>query len=143
MKRIILFSLCFFSINANLKAQQLTDIFIKDSFSKEMHFKNHDTITSSDQKIFKLCQRWCLNKKDILKIFKLATKISSEEKGSDYYDLPCYYKARVILNNNVYTMEINAASYIVLYNDNSQLYFGCASPKCDKYFVLKGGHASE
>src|SRR5258708_5360998 len=112
--KIIFCLLCLFSINSSLRAQKLTGIIIKDSLIKEMHFKTSDTLPI-DKKIIRLCKNWKLTKHDMLNIFALSKKITSEEKGGAYYDVPCFYKATVMLNDSTYTMEINAASYIVLY----------------------------
>jgi hypothetical protein len=49
----------------------------------------------------------------------------------------------VIYKGSIYTMEVNAASFIFLYNSQHTLYFGCSSTTCRPYFVLPGGNASQ
>lgn len=105
---------------------------------KYMDFK--DTTLDSDKKVYVKCQKWKLSKKDISYILTLVKPISSEEKAGLYNWLPCYFRSKVLYKGCIYTMEINAASFIVLYNKKATLYFGCSSTACESFFVLAGGN---
>ena len=131
-------NLCFFYFGS---AQNKTLIKLQAPLIKYMEFK--DTILSEDKKIYKKCQKWALSKNDVYKLFSLAKQIKSEEKSQLYYWLPCFYKSTVLYKNDLYTIEINAASFITLYNSKTTLYFGCSCDLCLKYFILAGGNASE
>lgn len=88
--------------------------------------------------MYKASVAWKLSAGDVMKIFSLVKPISSEAKGGLYNSLPCYYEAEVLYEGKKYTMEINAASFIVLYNKNSIVYFGCPSEVCKPFFILPG-----
>jgi len=92
--------------------------------------------------MYRACVAWKMSDDDVKKIFSLVKPISSEAKGGLYNSLPCYYEAEVLYEGISYTMEINAASFIVLHNENSNVYFGCPSEACNTFFILPGGNAS-
>jgi len=92
--------------------------------------------------MYQACVAWKMSDDDVEKIFSLVKPISSEAKGGLYNSLPCYYEAEVLYEGKNYTMEINAASFIVLYNENSIIYFGCPLEACNTFFILPGGNAS-
>jgi hypothetical protein len=77
------------------------------------------------------------SKTKIENIFTKRIKLTSEQKQSEYYQLSCYYKGKIRLKKIEYTFELNAASFITLYNDKEVLYFGFKLRDCPKCFVLK------
>lgn len=121
--------------------QKRASILIKGPLIKKIEFK--DTVLKNDNAIYHQCQKWELTCKEVYKIFYLAKPISSEEKEGLYNWLPCYFISKVLYKGSIYTMEINAASFIVLYNKKRTLYFGCSSRDCGKFFILPGGNASD
>ena len=121
-------------------AQKDTSLHIKSPLVKILIFK--DTTSKNVEDIYHKCQKWKLSVEDAYKIFSISNQISSEEKAGLYNWLPCYFKSKILYRGCTYTMEINAASFIVLYNKKSTLYFGCSSSNCENYFVLSGGNAS-
>lgn len=92
--------------------------------------------------MYQACVAWKMSDDDVEKIFSLVKPISSEKKGGLYNSLPCYYEAEILYEGKKFTMEINAASFIVLYNENSIVYFGCPSNACNSFFILPGGNVS-
>jgi len=119
---------------------QIASIDIKSPLVKKIAFKS--IVSKDDKEMYNKCIRWKLSYKDVYKVFSLVTPITSEEKAGLYNWLPCYFRAKVIYKGCIYTMEINAASFLVLYNKKSTLYFGCSSSACERFFVLAGGNAS-
>ena len=138
-KNIIFLTLGIFLLN-QLFSQQDSVIFIRSALEKKTEFK--DTISKKNHDLYKECLDWKLSTEDAYKIFGMMKSISSEAKAGLYNWLPCYFESKVLFNGCVYTMEINAASFIVLYNKWSTLYFGCQSAECKNYFILPGGNAS-
>ena len=95
-----------------------------------------DSLTKSDREIYTKCKKWTLSKLEIKTLFKRRIKITSEQKQSEYYQLPCYYKGVIQFGKSKYTFELNAASFLTLYNDNEILYFSFRLPNAKKYFIL-------
>ncbi|MCX6300550.1 MAG: hypothetical protein NTY72_15830 [Bacteroidetes bacterium] len=120
--------------------QQNSALRIKSKLIKTIEFK--DTTLKSEKEMFQKCNNWEISINDALKAFSFSKQITSEQKSALYNWLPCYFKSTVIYNKSKYYMEVNAASYIVLYNKSSTLYFGCSNSECEKFFILKGGNAS-
>ena len=108
---------------------------IVDDLKKNIEFE--DNLTGEEKELFEKCQNWELTEKEICEIFSKSKLSTSEEIHGMYYWLPCYYNTTIEYNNNNYTMEINAASFIVIYNDDETLYFGCDNEELRKYFVLE------
>lgn len=140
MDKRIIFILMGILLFGHAFSQKKPSILIKSPLIKKIEFK--DTLSKNDKAIYHQCQEWKLTCKEVHEIFSLAKPISSEEKEGLYNWLPCYFTSEVLYNGSAYTMEINAASFIVLYNKKRTLYFGCSSRDCSKFFVLSGGNAS-
>jgi len=140
MFRNILLVLISLLLTSNAFPQKKSLIVVKCPLVKFIEFK--DTASETDKDIYRKCNEWSLAPKDTYKIFSLVKPITSEQKNNLYNWLPCYFKTTVDYKGNIYTMEVNAASFIVLYNDKTTLYFGCSSEGCKKYFILNGGNAS-
>lgn len=113
---------------------------LQGTLTKHLEFK--DSTRPSDKKVYEQCKKWELQDEGIKNVLLLVKPISSEQKGGLYYSLPCYYKGNVIYKNQKFTIEVNAASFITIYNEKTTLYFGCSSKDCSKYFVMEGGNAS-
>ncbi len=139
-KFIFLLTIIFF-LN-NVYSQNDSSLQIKSALVKVITFKNKDTVSKYDKEMYRKCQSWELSLNDAYKIFSIVKPVSSEEKGGLYNWLPCYFQTKVLYKECFYTMEINAASFIVLYNKKSTLYFGCSSVECQNFFVLSGGNSS-
>lgn len=139
MYRHIIFCL----INILLVGQsfsQIPSIDIKSPLVKKIAFKS--IVSKNDKEMYDKCIKWKLSSKDVYRIFSLVSPITSEEKAGLYNWLPCYFRAKVTYKGCIYTMEVNAASFLVLYNNKTTLYFGCSSSACERFFVLAGGSAS-
>ena len=84
--------------------------------------------------------KWLLNEQDIINIIKLSKPVSDIDIQHIYYDLPCHYIGEVLIDNDTFQIEINAASYIWFYNNDTSFYYGCANEKCKSLFMLQGGN---
>ena len=123
---IKLFQILFAFLVFNMSyCQSKSPFILQGDFVKHMEFK--DSIRPSDKKVYEKCKKWILQNDVIYRVLQFVKPITSEEKGGLYNSLPCYYQGRVLYKNQKYIIEINAASYITLYNDKAIIYFGCAA----------------
>lgn len=91
----------------------------------------------SSEVLFKACQSWHLNKKQVEQIFSLSIKY--ENDGSvmnDYYWLPCEIKGVLFYNDVQWSFIINAAATAVWRSGNRSIYWGCNKRECDLMFLL-------
>lgn len=82
----------------------------------------------------KECASWELTKSAIEDIFLTSDTILSNEKNYLFNTLPCEYKGKVKIKGQLYNFIINAGSYSVLYNKDSNIYLGYF--KTDKKYFL-------
>ena len=71
---------------------------------------------------------------------ELSEPITEAEAMQIYYHLPCQYESVIVSNGDTLLVEVNAASYIWLHNEDTSFYYGCSSDECQKYFLMQGGN---
>jgi hypothetical protein len=79
---------------------------------------------SSPEEIEELgCNDWVLSESDLTNLLTSMRIATSEEYNSLCYFYPCFYTCTVTNDSLSYTMMINAASWVCLYNDTVKVYF--------------------
>ncbi|MBI5371237.1 MAG: hypothetical protein HZA79_04320 [Sphingobacteriales bacterium] len=135
---------------------KIENISISDSSQKEEHVTTEDKLhltsdsidiltfekkytPAADDKYDSLCMQWQLTKDQIKFIFLRSKKITPEEKQLLYYYLPCEMQGELRCNGVIYRYRVNAASFIVLFNKDTAMYFGNEDKNMEKYFILHPG----
>jgi hypothetical protein len=99
--------------------------------------KENTRIASTGEDLGKQCDKWQLDKPTIEKIFKASKQISGEEHHYLYDVWPCDMKGEILINRDTFSFEVNPGSYMVIWNRDKQLYYGCTNKKFEKYFLSK------
>ena len=137
MKTSLIISIFFF-ISVVYSQDELK---VLQDIQKEMIFEEH--LLENEKEFKTKCENWNLNTDDVYFIFSKSKLETSEVINSEYYYLPCYYISKAEYKGEIYTIKINAASFVVLFNDKKTLYFGCKDTDLKDYFVLEPNCCAE
>lgn len=85
------------------------------------------------------CKDWNLSEASILTILKHGEAINTHDFHYLYDVLPCEVDGVVEIDSNRYNYSINAASFFLLYDEDSTYYFECRHPECRQFFLEEGG----
>jgi len=85
------------------------------------------------------CEDWNLHEYDVAEILGKSKVITGMDVHDLYYRLPCIYNVGLTINGVGYSMEVNAGSFMYLYNAMHSTYLGCSDEACTKYFIETGG----
>jgi len=69
------------------------------------------------------CESWEFKESSLQGLLKKMKKVEPVEWNSLCYDFPCYYEGKVKNEEREYTITINAASFVKLYNDDETIIF--------------------
>lgn len=74
--------------------------------------------------------------KDLLSIMRPLT---SYEWHHCYGDWNCKKEGIIFFGDTIYNFSLDAAGFMILFNDNEQLYFGCYTDECWSHFPSGAG----
>lgn len=86
------------------------------------------------------CKGWTLAAGDLKDIIKLSHVVSGSEIHDLYYTLPCSFETKLVIDGVPFSANINAGSYLYLFNDSTQCYLGCSDDSCRRFFLKTGGN---
>jgi hypothetical protein len=69
------------------------------------------------------CDTWNLQSSDLEFILEGMKMVEAHEWYAQCYQYPCWYQGQAANLNEEYTIEVNAAGYVLLHSDRITLYF--------------------
>ena len=97
--------------------------------------KENKRIASTGEDLGDKCDKWGLNKTTIEKIIKVSEPISGEKWHLLYDVWPCDITGKLLLKLDTFSYEVNAGSYIVIWNSDTSFYYGCTDRRYRNYFL--------
>ena len=89
-----------------------------------------------NEELYDQCNEWELDSANAMLFFHSSKEISSIEKNSLFYTLPCEVKGVVEINDTIFDYTINSASWAELrYKNEFYKYLGCF--QCDVPFLME------
>jgi len=83
----------------------------------------------------KNCTNWIVpSKTELMTIIKSFYELSGDEWHDCYGDWSCGIEGKIFFQSKEYNYRLDAGGWIILFNKNEQIYFGCKNPDCKKYF---------
>ena len=92
--------------------------------------------SETNQALIEACKAWDLTKADVLTILLKSKRITSYEKNSQFYYLPCEITGTLMRNDTIFNYSVNAAATSMLFFKDVIYYYGCKDTLCNKFFLL-------
>ncbi|MCB0695950.1 MAG: YdcF family protein [Chitinophagaceae bacterium] len=82
-----------------------------------------------------ICGTWTMDSLTASKLLNHFKPIDGQQWHYFYDVLPCEVSGRLKTGDTEYAFSINAGSYLVLYNQQTNFYYGYVGDSCKKYFL--------
>jgi hypothetical protein len=95
--------------------------------------------TKSAASLQESCKNWELTFNELELILRKSVPMSTEEKASNFYWLPCMITSIAIIDDKEYSITVNAASFIEVETKENEeiIILGCIYKSCRRNFLLE------